>query len=100
MVTLERHLPYDIMPGIDTAQVFRQPDTVVESGVEGLTFHFEWEPYAGHHLVCGLAAAAVCMLLVEGGAAVHEALQGRQVAGGSGWGQIAWLPTRPGAAVG
>lgn len=25
--------------------------TVEEVGVEGLTFKFKWEPYAGHHCV-------------------------------------------------
>lgn len=50
-VTLERRLPYDIAPGQSSAQFYARPDTVHDSGVEGLVFSFQWELYAGHHLV-------------------------------------------------
>jgi hypothetical protein len=52
-VTLERTLPYDILDSMVAVSFRAQPATVVDSGVEGLTFRFKWSPYAGHHLVRG-----------------------------------------------
>lgn len=51
VVSLERRLPYDISEGMDRVSVVRRPETLHDSGVEGLTFQFKWELYAGHHLV-------------------------------------------------
>lgn len=50
-VTLERPLPYPIAPDVCRAAFYRRPATTEEVGVEGLTFSFKWELYAGHHLV-------------------------------------------------
>ncbi|KAL4421260.1 hypothetical protein ABPG75_010551 [Micractinium tetrahymenae] len=52
-ITLERRLPYDISPGINSAQFYARQDTVHDSGVEGLVFSFAWSLYAGHHLEKG-----------------------------------------------
>lgn len=52
-VTIERYLPYDIREGLNGVKFHKLPETVVESGVEGMTFVFNWELYAGHHLVSG-----------------------------------------------
>lgn len=55
-ITLERYLPYSINPGVvNDAAIYALPDTVNDAGVEGLTFAFAWEPYAGHHLVRAMA---------------------------------------------
>lgn len=50
-LVLERRLPYDIRAGLNVVTVHRQPATLTEAGVEGLTFAFRWEENAGHHLV-------------------------------------------------
>lgn len=55
-VTLERRLPYAVQPGAVTVEFHARPTTVHDSGVEGLTFAFKWEPYAGHHLERGWTA--------------------------------------------
>lgn len=55
-VTLERGLPYAIAKGINVVIMYRMFDTVHDSGVEGMTFHFKWAPYAGHHLEKGYNA--------------------------------------------
>ncbi|PRW05792.1 cytosolic phosphoglucose isomerase isoform A [Chlorella sorokiniana] len=52
-VTLERPLPYTITPDAVRAAFYRRPATTEEVGVEGLTFSFKWELYAGHHLERG-----------------------------------------------
>lgn len=61
VITLERYLPYTIQAGINSV-VFRQAKGAVrDSGVEGITFQFAWQLYAGHHLVrasSGLLALA------------------------------------------
>lgn len=56
-ITLERYLPYGINPGVvNDAAIYALADTVNDAGVEGLTFAFAWEPYAGHHLERGWCA--------------------------------------------
>ena len=50
-ITLERPLPYAIAPDVNRAAFYRRAATTEEVGVEGLTFSFKWELYAGHHLV-------------------------------------------------
>ncbi|KAL4435948.1 hypothetical protein ABPG77_000710 [Micractinium sp. CCAP 211/92] len=53
VITLERYLPYTIQSGINSV-VFRQAKGAVrDSGVEGITFQFAWQLYAGHHLEKG-----------------------------------------------
>lgn len=50
-ITLERPLPYPIAPDVNRAAFYHRAATTEEVGVEGLTFSFKWELYAGHHLV-------------------------------------------------
>ena len=50
-VTFERPIPYDIWPEAASVRLYSRAGNVTESGVEGLTFAFKWEPYNGHHLV-------------------------------------------------
>ncbi len=61
VITLERYLPYTIQSGINSV-VFRQAKGAVrDSGVEGVTFQFAWQLYAGHHLVrAKLGAPGAC----------------------------------------
>ena len=54
-VTLERPLPYDIKQGVNVVDFHPRSMDVSESGVEGLTFNFRWELYAGHHKVSSTA---------------------------------------------
>lgn len=58
-VTLERALPYPISSSIDRVSFLAPAKTVEEVGVEGLTFKFKWEPYAGHHCERGWNAIEI-----------------------------------------
>ncbi|KAL4448197.1 hypothetical protein ABPG75_005416 [Micractinium tetrahymenae] len=58
-VTLERALPYPISSSIDEVSFLAPANTVEEVGVEGLTFKFKWEPYAGHHCERGWNAIEI-----------------------------------------
>lgn len=51
LITLERYLPYTIQGGINSVAFYQAKGAVRDSGVEGLTFQFAWQLYAGHHLV-------------------------------------------------
>lgn len=43
-VTLERHLPYAIVQGVNKVTLVpRDPSMTHDTGVEGLTFEFKWE---------------------------------------------------------
>lgn len=55
VVTLERPLPYPIAPRLNRVAFHTRAASATESGVEGLTLRFKWEPYAGHHLVSSAA---------------------------------------------
>ncbi|KAL4418954.1 hypothetical protein ABPG77_001776 [Micractinium sp. CCAP 211/92] len=59
VVTLERALPYPISSSIDKVSFLAPAKTVEEVGVEGLTFKFKWEPYAGHHCERGWNAIEI-----------------------------------------
>lgn len=53
-VTLERPLAYPIKWGVNRVTLHAIPDTTTtEVGVEGITFSFKHELYAGHHLERG-----------------------------------------------
>lgn len=60
MIQLERYLPYDINAKMVSVTVTTMPDTVHESGVEGLTFKFDWSLYPGHHCVSMPAGSPWC----------------------------------------
>jgi hypothetical protein len=67
-VTFERPIPYDIWPEAASVRLYSRAGNVTESGVEGLTFAFKWEPYNGHHLVrpgCILAVVGCCGFAVK-----------------------------------
>jgi hypothetical protein len=58
-------LPYDIRDGLNIVNLHALPDTLEDSGIEGLTFSFKWSWYAGHHLVgkplCAVRYCAACL---------------------------------------
>ncbi|KAI3429363.1 hypothetical protein D9Q98_005458 [Chlorella vulgaris] len=58
-VKIERYLPYDIRVGLNIVNLHALPDTLADSGIEGLTFSFKWSWYAGHHLEKGWNAVEV-----------------------------------------
>ncbi|KAL4458833.1 hypothetical protein ABPG75_013698 [Micractinium tetrahymenae] len=53
VITLERYLPYTIQGGINVVDFHQAKGAVRDSGVEGITFQFAWQLYAGHHLEKG-----------------------------------------------
>ncbi|KAI3429364.1 hypothetical protein D9Q98_005459 [Chlorella vulgaris] len=58
-VQIERHLPYEIRSKLNVVTFHKPPNTVEDSGIEGLTFSFKWSWYAGHHLEDGWNAVEV-----------------------------------------
>jgi hypothetical protein len=87
-VTFERPIPYDIWPEAASVRLYSRAGNVTESGVEGLTFAFKWEPYNGHHLVRPGCILGVGRWFCQNG----PLIVGMDPAGGRQWVVVAgWL---------